>query len=171
MRKWVQSKTEVQMKKKLIATALLGAMGLGSIGCETKAGTGALVGGAGGAAAGGLIGSMSHGRAGEGALIGGAVGAIGGALIGNGMDKNDAKKRREDVTPYRERETQAPAVAGRVAKSDVMEWSRNGTKEDVIVDRIERSGAMRLSSADERELKDAGVSDRVIRAMRGSARG
>jgi hypothetical protein len=105
-------------------------------------------------------------------LIGAAVGAIGGGLIGHGMDKNDEKqKRREDASSYRERETHAPAVAGRVGKSDVMEWSRNGTKEDVIVDRIERSGATRLSTADERELRDAGVSDRVIRAMRGGARG
>ena len=63
------------------------------LGCQTKAGTGALIGGAGGALVGGVIGSYSHQRAGEGALIGGAVGAIGGALVGNAMDENDKKER------------------------------------------------------------------------------
>ncbi|MBC7783030.1 MAG: glycine zipper 2TM domain-containing protein [Burkholderiales bacterium] len=68
------------------------------VGCQTKAGTGALIGGAGGALVGGLIGSYSHQRAGEGALIGGAVGAIGGALVGNAMDENDKKEREASYT-------------------------------------------------------------------------
>src|SRR4051794_38015561 len=70
-----------------VRCVVLLAMTAGLAGCETKAGTGAIVGGLGGAAVGGLIGSKSHARAGEGALIGGAVGALGGALVGHGMDK------------------------------------------------------------------------------------
>jgi uncharacterized protein YcfJ len=47
---------------------------------------GAVIGGLGGAAVGGIIGSQS-GRGLEGALIGGAVGAAGGAAIGNSKDR------------------------------------------------------------------------------------
>jgi outer membrane lipoprotein SlyB len=71
------------------AAAVLGVILLIEPGCATKTGTGALVGGAGGAAVGGIIGSMSHARAGEGMLIGGAVGALGGALVGASMDEQD----------------------------------------------------------------------------------
>lgn len=52
-------------------------------------GKGALIGGAGGAVAGGLIG---HGVGG--ALIGGAIGAGGGYIIGNEHRKNVEKRKR-----------------------------------------------------------------------------
>lgn len=47
---------------------------------------GAVIGGLGGAAVGGIIGNQS-GRGLEGALIGGALGAAGGAAIGNSKDR------------------------------------------------------------------------------------
>jgi uncharacterized protein YcfJ len=50
---------------------------------------GALIGGAGGAVAGGLIG---HGV--KGALIGGAIGAGGGYIIGNEHRRNNIKRQR-----------------------------------------------------------------------------
>lgn len=62
------------------------------MGCANNTQNGALIGGASGAAIGGIIGANSHQRAGEGALIGGAVGAIGGALVGNQMDKNEEQQ-------------------------------------------------------------------------------
>jgi hypothetical protein len=156
------------MFKMFLKSALVSAIGAGVFGCESNAGTGAIVGGVGGAAVGGLIGSNSHARAGEGALIGAAAGAIGGALIGHSMDKNDEKaKRKEDEKQYRDAQPQV----SRVSTSDVIDWSRNGTKEDVIVDRIQRSGATFVSSADEKQMKAAGVSDRVIGAMKSSGRG
>lgn len=52
-------------------------------------GKGALIGGVGGAIAGGLIG---HGA--KGALIGGAIGAGGGYVIGNEHRRHEAKERR-----------------------------------------------------------------------------
>ena len=73
----------------VLGTGLLGA----GIGCESHAGTGALLGGAAGAGIGAIIGHNSHGRTAEGALIGGAVGAIGGGLIGNEADKEDRYHR------------------------------------------------------------------------------
>src|SRR5438067_4140958 len=77
----------------VVPSALLVA---GVTGCETKAGTGALIGGAAGAGIGAIVGHNSHGRTGSGALIGGAVGALGGALIGNEMDKKDKQEARRD---------------------------------------------------------------------------
>src|SRR3954452_2683196 len=82
---------------KLSALVLAGAISLSAAtGCETKAGTGALIGGAAGAGIGAIVGHNSHGRTGSGALIGGAVGALGGALIGNEMDKKDKQEARRD---------------------------------------------------------------------------
>jgi hypothetical protein len=80
--------------KRTILSALLGVGVLGGVaGCESGAGTGALIGGASGAGLGAIIGNQSHGRGGEGALIGGAVGAAAGALIGNEAEKRDRYER------------------------------------------------------------------------------
>jgi len=56
--------------------------------CATGPGAqqGAVIGGLGGAAVGGIIGSQS-GRGLEGAAIGGALGALGGNAIGNARDR------------------------------------------------------------------------------------
>jgi uncharacterized protein YcfJ len=159
------------IRKSVVALTLAAVTGAG---CATKTQTGAVVGGAGGAAVGGLIGSMSHGRAGEGALIGGAVGAIGGALVGHGMDKNDEKKKNESYSSssssgqrYYERGDGKTYTSGRITNLDVMDWTRQGVKEDIVIDRIQRSGqTFTLTATDERDLRNAGVSDRVIQAMK-----
>jgi uncharacterized protein YcfJ len=139
-----------------------------SAGCETKAGTGALVGGAGGAAVGGGIGSFSHSRAGEGALIGGAVGAVGGAVVGNEMDKKDQRDRERASRRAREERYDSDR---RVTKKDVIKWTKDGVKDEIIIDRIDRSGTVfRMTAADENDLRDAGVSEDVVRAMKNTAR-
>lgn len=56
------------------------------VGCQTKQGTGALVGAGGGAVLGAIIGKIA-GNTAVGAAIGGAVGAGAGAIIGKKMDK------------------------------------------------------------------------------------
>jgi hypothetical protein len=161
---------------KIAGWALVPGLMAGSVGCETKAQTGALAGGAGGAAVGATIGSFSHHRAGEGALIGGAVGAIGGYIVGNEMDKKDQKEKEHQAQAYDRSARDArydsppPAPAGasaRVTKQDVIHWTESGVKEDVILDRIERSGTVfRITAADENDLRDAGVSEEVVRAMK-----
>jgi hypothetical protein len=90
------------LSKGLLAAALsAGVIVVGSgAGCESKAGTGALIGAGAGAGVGAIIGHNSHNRTGSGALIGAGVGAIGGALIGNEMDKADARKADRDHTTY-----------------------------------------------------------------------
>jgi uncharacterized protein YcfJ len=91
--------------KWIVRSALAAGMGLAVVGCESHAGTDALVGGAAGAGIGALVGSMSHARAGEGALIGGAIGAVGGAIVGHEQDRREQYHDRYsyDDRYYRER--------------------------------------------------------------------
>ncbi len=62
------------------------------VGCATDAQTGALAGGALGAAAGQAIGGDT-----EGTLIGAGVGAAGGYMIGNERDKAKAARERQSI--------------------------------------------------------------------------
>lgn len=64
-------------------------------GCATKTQTGAVVGAAGGAVVGGLIGRAAGSTA-TGAIIGAAAGGITGAIIGNEMDKQ-AKELKQNI--------------------------------------------------------------------------
>ncbi len=185
-----------------LSLTLGGAMLAGVVGCETKAGTGALVGAGIGGAGGGLIGSKSHARAGEGVAIGAGVGALAGFLVGNEMDKSDTRDRDAARADYQQRdrdrydsrrgnsyeygssdggsgEYRYPAETSRLAdkqansltKDDIIRWTNGGTRDDIIIDRIERSGVVfRLTAADENLLRDNNVSESVIRAMRDTAR-
>ena len=171
-----------QMKRLATFVIGLGVVMAGPIGCATKTQTGLLIGGAGGAAVGGAIGSGS-GNAGKGALIGGAIGLIGGGLIGHAADKSDeaeaSKQKAREAEARAERRYAPPsrsASQARITQQDVIDWSDKGTGDDVIIDRIERSDTVfRLTSADESRLRDYAVSEPVIRAMKatggyGSAR-
>lgn len=155
----------------LISGLCLLAMSLMIVGCETKAQSGALIGGGAGAGLGAIIGHQS-GHAGAGALIGGAVGAGGGYIVGNEMDKKDERERRAyDRSTHDRRYQEAPAAAGGVSRGDVIAWSRQGLSDEVIIDRIERSRTVfRLTAADENELRDNNVSEDVIRTMKNSGR-
>lgn len=157
--------------KNCTSAALLVAMAAPMVGCETKAQTGALVGGAGGAAVGAGIGSFSHARAGEGALIGGAVGAIGGYIVGNEMDKKDARDRDRQADRSSRSVREARYDGKPLTKQNVINWTDRGVKDDLIIDRIQRSGTVfHLTAADENDLRDARVSEDVIRAMKDTAR-
>ena len=156
------------MRNKLCGCMLIVSVGFAPLGCENKAETGALVGGGSGAAVGGLIGSMSHSRAGEGALIGAGVGAITGALVGHGMDEADKQKQRDQEVAA---DYQTDPYAGHiVTQHDVIKWTNHGTRDDIIIDSIERSGTVfHLSRSDEQDLRDAGVSEMVIQEMEATA--
>ena len=139
------------------------ALGAGLAGCANNTESGMLVGGAGGAAAGAAIGSTS-GHAGSGAVIGGALGLIGGCLVGNSMDEAD--RRHDEQNQY-----SASTSASGVTSENVIVWSRNGTRDEVIIDRIERSGTVfHLTAADQDTLRSQGVSDDVVRAMKATER-
>lgn len=161
------------MKRLVVSLLSLGVLSAGIIGCESKAGTGALIGGAAGAGIGAIIGHNSHGRTAEGALIGGAVGAIGGGLIGNEMDKQDKKDEKRERERYERenRDTRYESRVQSVTKEDVIRWHDRGDRDEVIMDRVDRSGTVfHLSSRDENQLRDAGVSEEVIRSMKDTAR-
>ena len=72
------------MNKLKGATIAMGMLAV--VSCNTKQGTGSLIGAGGGAIIGGIIGKLA-GNTAVGAAIGGAVGAGTGALIGRHMDK------------------------------------------------------------------------------------
>ena len=144
-------------------------------GCATKAQTGAAVGAGGGAAVGAAAGSFS-GNAGKGALIGAGIGAISGYFVGNEMDKSDARREQEyqyNTRSSRESRYSSSSVSSssRITRNDVMNWTDQGVKDEIIIDRVERGGTVfRLTAADENELRDAGVSEDVIRSMKDTAR-
>jgi outer membrane protein OmpA-like peptidoglycan-associated protein len=66
----------------------------GMTGCASRTGKGAVIGAAGGAVVGGLIGKAAGSTA-KGAIIGAAVGGVGGALIGRQMDKQAEELAKE----------------------------------------------------------------------------
>lgn len=159
--------------KRLAACVVTASILAGVAGCETKAGTGALIGGAAGAGIGAIAGKQSHGRTVGGALIGGAVGALGGALIGNELDKNDREeaRRQEREAAAARRAQMYESRDSAITRQDVINWVRHGDRDDIIIDRIDRSGTVfQISSRDENTLRDAGVSEEVIRAMKDTAR-
>jgi uncharacterized protein YcfJ len=183
---------------KLVVVLACASFVIPSAGCQSKAGTGAVAGGIGGAVIGGVIGNnRGSGNAASGAAIGGAIGAIGGGLAGHGMDKADEKKKQEqrerEEAAARQRQQQqqtynstssstyaapapAPAVkpaapTSTLTRGDVVDWTRQGVSDAIIIDRIQRSGQQFIiTAADERELKSLGVHDPVVTAMKNTSR-
>lgn len=91
------------MKSKLPKLFTL-ALAISGLSCASgpNAQTGAVVGGLGGAALGGIIGHQS-GRGLEGAAIGGALGAVGGNAVGNAQDQRNYQRQqyyRPQPRPY-----------------------------------------------------------------------
>ena len=174
-----------RLTRSFLALAIgTGTLAAGAGGCASKTGTGAVLGGLGGAAVGAAIGSAS-GNAGKGALIGAGAGALGGAVVGNSMDHTD-KKKAEEQQRYEQQQRQryaeqdsrraAPAPsskakAGSVTVDTVIAWWNDGESEEDIIDRIDRSGTVfRLTARDETRLRNEGVSDSVIKQMKRGGR-
>jgi uncharacterized protein YcfJ len=137
------------------------------VGCETPEGgtdrtaTGAVTGGALGAGTGAIIGSQS-GHAGEGALIGGAIGAVTGGIIGNAMEQQQREtlQRQSPQTMQRIEQGQPLGLA------DIKALAKAGVSDDVIISQIRSSRVVyRLTTAEIIDLKDAGVSEKVIDFM------
>lgn len=132
-----------------------------AIGCHTTsyaqrgAGLGALTGGLTGAAIG-----RHNGDTAVGALIGTAAGTLAGAAIGDGMDQ-DAARSQAIIEERLGRQ-----LAGAVTIDDTIAMTRAGLSEDVISTHIRANGvASTPSVGDLITLRDAGVSDGVIKAM------
>jgi outer membrane lipoprotein SlyB len=153
------------MKPQVLTLAIVAAA-IVLAGCEypngnpNYTGTGALTGGAIGAVSGAAIGGNQHG--GEDALIGAAVGAVAGGLIGHSLDQQQQQRLRQ----------QAPQTYVRVDQgqplgvTDVKALAKAGINEDVIINQIRNSRTIyHLSAADIIDLRDAGVTDKVVNYM------
>jgi outer membrane lipoprotein SlyB len=126
--------------------------------CESKAGTGAAIGGGLGAASGALI----TGGSVQGALIGGAIGAIGGAVIGSALDEQDRKiMERDSPKTLRKVDNGEP-----LSIEDVKAMSRAHISNEVIISQIQATRSVfHLTSQEIIDLKDAHVSQEVIDYM------
>ena len=57
-----------------------------------------------------------------------------------------------------------------VSEADVITWVNRGTSDDVILDRLQHApNAVHVTAGDEMRLRDAGVDDDVIRALKATA--
>jgi len=126
-------------------------------GTQNNTGSGALI----GAGSGALIGG-ANGRGGEGALIGAAVGALAGGLIGNAIDQDQqARLRAQSPQTYVRVDQGQP-----LGVADVKALAAAGVGDNVIISQIRNSHTVyHLSAADIIDLRDSGVSNRVIDFM------
>jgi uncharacterized protein YcfJ len=142
--------------------------GLSLVGCYTPEGqpdrtaSGALLGGALGAGTGAIIGNYAGHNTAGGAAIGGALGALTGAIVGNAMDQ----QQRETLA------RQSPATLQRVEQgqplgvADIKALAKAGVSDEVIISQIRASRMVyHFSTAEIIDMKDAGVSERVIEYM------
>ena len=148
------------MKKTIHYLLLLASSAVFLTGCvnedgtQNNTGTGALFGAGLGALIGAAAGGRSHG--GQDALIGAAAGAVAGGLIGNSADhERDARLRQEGYIE--------PTPMG---VADVKALARSGVSEDVIITQIQTTHTVfHLSASDIIDLRNAGVSDRIVNFM------
>ncbi|NGX56768.1 MAG: hypothetical protein K1060chlam5_01014 [Candidatus Anoxychlamydiales bacterium] len=126
------------------------------VSCNSKAGTGAIVGGAVGAGAGYAIGG------GTGALIGTGVGAASGAAIGASLDDQDRKIMNKTSPRTVERMDKGePLTVG-----DIIKLSQGGINDDTIIQYVsDTRTTYNLTQAQINRMQEAGVSQRVINYM------
>ena len=139
-----------------VTLCVLALSGCQTLGPNARAGTG--VGGTMGALTGAAIGSR-QGNALEGALIGATLGGLAGATIGDAADEVDYRNRLA-----RQNQVQQIQQAA-VTTEQLAQMTASGLSEELIINQIQTSGvATNLSTNDLINLKQRGVSDRVISA-------
>lgn len=144
--------------------------------------TGGLLGAGGGALVGSAFGGKSGGNRGENALIGAGVGLLGGAILGNAADRADERQvAAGNAVAYQANQqvaaqnsviaTQnAQLAAQAVTSQDLVEMSRAGLSEEVMINTI-RSRGSRIDTSPMSLvfLKQSGVSDRVVMAAQSAS--
>ena len=173
--------------KRLTSMVVIGSMGLAPLaGCESLPGgekeQGAVIGGVGGAVAGAAVAGEDNRLVG--ALIGGALGAGGGYLIGANMEEKDGQNKeqvRQDATEAVRKAESDPATAeeardartadvngdGFVTLDEVIAMEKAGVSENEMIRRLERTNQeFALTTKQEEYLKENGINDSVINAMR-----
>ncbi len=152
------------------------------VGCESLPGDektqGAVIGGLAGAGAGALIGGKNNRLLG--ALIGGAAGAGGGYLVGANWDKITGKKHdeakkandRAQSEPARPEDARSATTAdlnddGFVTLDEVVAMQKADLSDSEMIRRLRATQQyFELTPDQEKYLRDRGVDERVIVAMR-----
>lgn len=135
---------------------------LGGCASASKTAQGAGLGAALGAGTGAIIGGATNGKAGKGALIGAAAGGVLGGLVGNEEDRRDREALEQRARDAESRST----VGSPVGLSDVVQLTKDGVGEEVIINQIRTTGAtFQLSTEDLRTLQANNVSPNVIKEM------
>jgi hypothetical protein len=133
---------------------------------DTAGGT--FLGGALGAVTGAVVGGKKN--RGEGALIGAGVGAVTGNILGRNKDRADEQRAAYGAAAVGQMNQQVAAQA--ITNYDLLEMTRAGVSEDVIISTMQSRGVrLDLSPNSLIALKQAGVSDRVVLAAQGMNRG
>jgi len=129
-------------------------------GTQNNTGSGALIGGAFGALTGAAIGGRRNG--GLDALIGAGAGALAGGLIGNSADREqEARLKAEAPQTYIKVDQGQP-----LAIPDIKAMSASKVSDDVIIAKIISSHSIfHLNANDIIDLRNSGVSDRVVNFM------
>jgi hypothetical protein len=126
---------------------------------DTASGT--VLGGVMGAITGAVIGGKHH--AGQDALIGAGVGAVTGNLLGRSKDAADDRRAAAGAAAVGQMNAQAAAMA--VTDADLVQMTRAGVSEDVIISTMRSRGTrIDLSPQSLIALRQQGVTDRVILA-------
>jgi hypothetical protein len=170
------------LERKVFGTSLLTLLLIAAVGCQDLPGTrgqqGAVIGGAGGAAAGAVVGGSKHRVLG--ALIGGALGATGGYLIGAQTDKvknNDRDgaieaNRRAETHPATAEEARNATTAdinkdGFVTLDEVVAMHKAAISDETMLARLRSTDQIfELTPEQERYLLDRGVSRYVVNQMK-----
>ena len=161
--------------------AVAGLLLAATTGCENLPGTpktqGAAIGGVGGAAAGAAVAGEDHRVLG--AIVGGVLGAGGGYVIGANSDKitqkdtSGAQKATQtaQTAPATPQQAQNAATAdlnndGFVTLDEVTAMKQAGLSDQVMIDRLRATGQIfELTSEQQDQLRQSGVSDSVVRQM------
>jgi hypothetical protein len=137
--------------------------------------TGGLIGAGGGALVGSAFGGKSGGNRGENALIGAGVGLLGGALIGKSIDNADQRQVAAGNAVAFQANQQVAAQnaqlsAQAVTNQDLVEMTRAGLSEEVIINTIRNRGSRIDTSPNSLVfMKQGGVSDRVVMAAQSAS--
>jgi hypothetical protein len=124
---------------------------------DTASGT--FLGGAMGAITGAVVGGRKH--TGQNALIGAGVGAVAGNLLGRSKDASDERRALSGATAVGQMNQQAVAMA--VTDGDIVQMTRAGITDDVIISTMRSRGTrVDLSPQSLIALRQQGVSDRVV---------
>ena len=127
----------------------------------------AAIGGIAGAVIGGIIGHQND-ETPEGALIGGAVGAVAGGVLGNAKDQQQQRYYRHQAQNQAWRQQQ---VNRAVSIGDVVNMSRSGLSDSVIVNHIRTNGVTdQVGTHQIISMHNSGVSEQVITAMQSAPR-